>query len=472
MSKYIFPLFLLLTLMGCSTNAPSVSEANTYDADLLSTDQIAYGPTSPHYSIEANYNETSHTISGTMDVTFTNNLKAPLTEIFFNFWPNANEFEESKATIQNVYVDGESVKVSLKEHTLAFQEISIPKNATSTATMDFQYAVPQQADRFGWHHRQVSLGNWFPILAVHDNHGWNTPPYFPYGEAFYSVTGDYEVTLSAPADLEILTTGQVQSRSETDGMQTIQATAENIRDFFLLLNSEFQTKEVQVGETTVSVSYREGEETSAQIALDTAEKVFPRYEEWFGTYPWDSLTIASVDYSPDFNGGMEYPKLVTVSTPYLQDEEEFGLTVAHEIAHQWFYNMIGSNSYREPWLDESLTTFASYSAYYGTTNFDWITETAKDYSITSSIADFAEEDGDRYEEIMYDGGARMLSELHNEMGDSQFWKAMRIYCKEYTFEIATTADFVRIVQKESETNLKPFFEEHSVFLSETFEEPS
>ncbi|WP_040285103.1 M1 family metallopeptidase [Sporosarcina koreensis] len=469
MPKYLATLLLVFALTGCTDKERPAPEGDAYPAEALATDSIAYGPADPHYTIEADYDETEHVVSGRLNVTFQNNLGEPMDEVLFNVWPNAEEFGDRGADIRNVRVNGKPADADLDGTVLTVQGISIEDGAAAVADLEFTIPVPDQPGRFGWSERQVSLGSWFPILAVHDGHGWNIPPYFPYGESYYSVTGDYDLSFSAPADLEILATGEETERSETDGQQTARFSAQDVRDFFIVMNTTFQTKTEQIGSTEVTVAYREGEDATAALMMETARNVLPRYEGWFGEYPWDSLTIASADYSADFDGGMEYPQLVTVNTPHVPDEEELGVTVAHEIAHQWFYSLVGSNTYREPWLDESLTTFASYAAYYDTVDFDWIDEEADDYSITSSVDDFAEDDYDRYGDIIYDGGAGMLRDLHDEIGEAPFWTTLRTYVKDHRFGITTTADFIRTAEEVSGENLRPFFEEHQVFVEETRE---
>lgn len=460
-----FGIFLTLGLIGCSENsAPSVTN-DAYLASELNTKNISYDPTAPNYTVNAYYDEIDHTISGSLTVSFTNNLGKAMDKMRFNVWANAPIFGSS-VTIKNIRVNGKPVKASLQNTVLTIHDIAINDGETATVHFTFNINIPKQKDRFGWSDRQVSLGNWLPIVAVYDNHGWNTPPYIDFGESFYSVTGSFDVTITAPADLEVLATGKQISKSKLGNRQTIHFLAPNVRDFFVLLNTPFKKLTAKTGDVSVTIAYRQGEEDAAAKMLKTAKQVLPKFEAWFGNYPWQSLTIASADYSSNFDGGMEYPTLVTMNTPHLTDDEELSVTVAHEIAHQWFYSLVGSNAYREPWLDEALTTFASYAAFYDTTDFDWIKDSNSGFSITTSIDEFTKNEDD-YGQVIYDDGAKMLSQLHDHVGDKIFWQALRRYVDENRFGIATTADFIRIFQQESKQNLKPFFERQGVILDET-----
>jgi aminopeptidase N len=174
-----------------------------------------------------------------------------------------------------------------------------------------------------------------------------------------------------------------------------------------------------------------------------------------------------VDYSQDFDGGMEYPQLVMINTPYLTDEEELSLTVMHEVAHQWFYSAIGNDQYMEPWLDESFSTFASYVAFYDTADFDWLEEDYSAFSLTAPVSDFSDDRVEQYGDIIYDGGAKMLSDLYNLLGEDVFYDGMQTYYSKYQFAIVTTADFIRVMEDVSGKSLKPFFKAHGVLLEET-----
>ncbi len=460
-----FSIFLMLGLMGCSKNVSSNVTNDSYSENEIDTSNIRYAPTAPNYKVNANYNEIDQTISGSLTVSFTNNIGKPMDNVLFNVWANAPIFGSS-TTIQNVRVNGKPAKASLQNTVLTIHDLGLNDGETVTVNFDFAINIPKQKDRFGWDARQVSLGNWLPIVAVYDCHGWNTPPYIDFGESFYSVTGNFDVTITAPADLEVLATGQQIYKKALENRQTVHFLAPDVRDFFVLLNTPFKKLTAKIGDMTVTVAYRKGEEDAAAKMLTTAKQVLPKFEAWFGNYPWQTLTIASADYSSNFDGGMEYPTLVAINTPQLTDDEELGVTVAHEIAHQWFYSLVGSNAYREPWLDEALTTFASYAAVYDTTEFDWIKSSKTGISITSSAADFSNHEDD-YGQVIYDDGAKMLSQLHDHVGDKIFWQALRRYVDENHFGVATTADFIRIFQEESKQNLKPFFERQGVILNET-----
>lgn len=452
---------ILLVCNGCQQ-----AESETYSEQELSTDSVIYGPPSPSYEINAIYSEQSHEISAQMKVTFENTIEEDMQEAYFNIWPNADEIEGGSIAIKDIFSHEKNVDFTVNKTVLEVSGLDLAQGQSVTLEMNFTVTIPESQNRFGWSGQQVSLGNWFPILAVHDNHGWNLHPYFPYGEAFYSLSGNFDVTFEVPTSINMIATGE-STVTEQNETTSYHFKAENVRDFAAVLHSDLLSKRVTTDETEVVVHYTSEEEQQAEVMLEAAEKALFIFTDWFDSYPSKTLDIVSVDYSKEFDGGMEYPELVMVNTPHMQDDEELALTVVHEIAHQWFYSLIGNDPYREPWLDESLTTFVSYAAFYETTDFDWIEEQDTDYSITSSVEDFDQQDIKQYGDIMYDGGALMLSALHDELGNEAFFQGLRNYVNDYTHKIATTADFIRIMEETSDRNLKPFFTAHEVYVEET-----
>lgn len=456
---------LLVLLPGCA-DRQSVSpvEEETYSTAELSTDKIHYGPDSPNYKIDVLYSKQEHQLTGKLEVTFKNNLHQKLDEVYFNLWPNAEMDENSWIDVESVSTDTKQLPFSVEGTALKIHGLSIEENEEATIEMDFTVQIPHQKGRFGWTSKQVSLGNWFPILAVYDDHGWNLHSYFEEGESFYSVTGSYEVTFEVPSDTKVIATGKLIDTNRSASTSLYRFEASDVRDFAGLFHTDLQTIQKASNDVLVRVHYREEEAEKAARMLEAAVHALETYHHTIGPYLWDTLDIASVDFGSSFNGGMEYPQLVFINAPYLSSEEDLEGTVMHEVGHQWFYSAVGNDSYREPWLDESLTTYISSTALYGTIELDWeLTETCE-FPLTSTVADFMPDKQDCYEEVIYVAGAEMLDRLERELGKEVFQKGMKQYYQSFQFKIATTADFIRVMEEVSGRNLYPFFSAYGIEL--------
>ncbi|MEY2467963.1 MAG: hypothetical protein QOF21_661, partial [Actinomycetota bacterium] len=97
----------------------------------------------------------------------------------------------------------------------------------------------------------------------------------------------------------------------------------------------------------VGVEKSLGESASAYLihAAASIRELVRRY----GAYPWPAYTLA---ITPNLKGGIEYPGHV------MQGPNTNSRTTPHEVAHQWFYGLVGNNQGRDPWLDEGLASWA------------------------------------------------------------------------------------------------------------------
>lgn len=125
---------------------------------------------------------------------------------------------------------------------------------------------------------------------------------------------------------------------------------ENIKDFYMAFMDpeEWETEMIQADDTELRVFVPTGSgilETTAEMAADA----YSYFEERIGDNPNRELDIIAND------GYMEYPNIIEVAS----EREALESVLIHEIAHQWFYFLVGNDPFREAWLDESLTEFTS-----------------------------------------------------------------------------------------------------------------
>ncbi|WP_430786818.1 M1 family metallopeptidase [Virgibacillus flavescens] len=453
------------------TKQDGVTQTKSYESADLETKNIKYGPANPAYKMDVTYDDKKHQISGTLHVAFDNNLDKTLNHIYFNLWPNAKEFKNGGIQVDNVLFNEEPVEYEVKDTKLDISEVSLKTGKSASVNMDFTVTIPEQQHRFGWTDTQVSLGNWFPILAVYDDEGWNLDPYFAGGDPTYSLTSNFDVTLTASKEQNIITTGQsVGNVTSENGMNVHQFKAENVRDFAIVMNKSFNHYTEMVNGIKVNVVVTEAQKKYATYMLDTAKYALPLYEELFGEYPWPELDIVGMNISAL---GMEYPQLVMINLDKEPERSAIYGTTEHEIAHQWFYGVVGNNQFDEPWLDESFATFAHHTAFFGEQlDYTWVRAIGKKYyrltSAASVFMEHAEDDGMKmYQDVMYDYGAKTLYDLQQKLGDDLFYKGMQTYFEKMKFKVATTADFVRIMQQSSGEDLSAFFRDHRVRVSDT-----
>jgi aminopeptidase N len=137
---------------------------------------------------------------------------------------------------------------------------------------------------------------------------------------------------------------------------------------------------------------------------------------------------------------MEYPELVlTPADP---------AAIAHELAHQWFYSIVGDDQYREPWLDESFAEFTASRL-----PRDQVPNRlrncrlpdADDTPLGASMARVTR-GVDRYVRVVYIGGACTLRALQRALGAARFDAFMRRLVATHRDGVETTAEFVAAIR--------------------------
>lgn len=164
-------------------------------------------------------------------------------------------------------------------------------------------------------------------------------------------------------------------------------------------------------------------------------------------YPWGSYSQVVVE---DFvYGGMENASATVLANRAIYDDKaaiDYSATslVAHELAHQWWGDVVTCRNWNETWLNESFATYfdALYKEYsMGKDEFDYQILSNGDASIAEdSVKRLPIYGEDRPTANVYDKGSVVLNMLRNIMGDEFFWKGMKNYITKNQFKCVTTKD--------------------------------
>lgn len=213
------------------------------------------------------------------------------------------------------------------------------------------------------------------------------------------------------------------------------------------------------------------------VALRALRESLAFYEEYFGEpYPWASYGIVAVD---GFTwGGMENKGLANVNAdslywtpdhPYRKQAQITSL-VAHELAHEWFGNLVTMHWWHDLWLNEAFATFMEQKVsaqVYGDDvarieNFEWL---AKDYfpqdrgafshPIVVRQAHTVEE---LFDSITYAKGVQVVQMLEDFVGEENFQRAMQTYMQTFRLRNATTKDFLTTIETTTGVPLQAFAE--------------
>jgi len=301
-----------------------------------------------------------------------------------------------------------------------------------------------------------------------------------YDEPFDKATTT--VTLTADARYTLLSNGEPVGRTEQDGLATaVWNNSDPISPYLItVVAAELEQLEgeyVRDDGTSVALTvYTElGHRDDAGYALESLETALAHYEaEWGLAYPWDRYGIVAL---PGFTwGGMENKGLTNIGAaqvywndgmPTYRRYGVFGV-VAHELAHEWFGNLITMQWWPDVWLNEGFATLLSSSA--SRAEFNRLGALMSEY-VSLRRGYMRQESGpfahaivpDSYEsiEILFDSviytkGRRVLEMLSALMGRDEFREGIRQYVSTFGEENADTAQFLGVLAEHTEIDLERY----------------
>ncbi|MCR4430319.1 MAG: M1 family metallopeptidase [Tepidanaerobacteraceae bacterium] len=433
----------------------------------------------PRYSLEITFYPDDKRIDGRQSVTVKNTKKVELSELYFHLYPNAFKTPDAapfpKSEMQLAYPDGFSPgyinikKVEAASGNLQYEakdtllkvvpEKPLKPGQSLKLTMEFDEIIPPSCGRFGYGKNTYNIANWYPILAVYDDNGWNKDPYYAVGDPFYSDAGLYEVKIKAPSEYTIAASGYVADKKQDGSFSIWTFKTGLVRDFAWVASSRFKTASNEVGGVKITSFYLKEDAEYGEKALNYAARAIKFFSDFFGPYPYREYAVASSDF---YIGGMEYPNLVMIGRQFYNGGDMLEYVVVHETAHQWWYGLVGNNEVKEPWLDEALAEFSTvlyYEKVYGRKSGQRIYEDfilnpyifyeqTHSHSLGPVLRPLSEFNGwGEYDAIVYSRGAIMLKQLESIIGEDKFREAMRFYFKQNIYKNATTADFIKAVNK-------------------------
>jgi hypothetical protein len=326
----------------------------------------------------------------------------------------------------------------------------------TTISFDVSLTVPERNDRFGSEGAFRFLGNALPVLAVHDATGWHLDPYVATGESFYTLISDFQVTLDHPSALKVPATGRTRTRTSPGepGRSLTHSVAHRVRDFAWAAGPFRSADQVTPGGVRVRSYW--APDTSAEgvrLTRQDGAAAVDRFGKEFGRYPYGELDLVM---TPQFGGGMEYPGLVLLGTT-----DEGGAAV-HEVAHQWWYGIVGNDEYRAPWLDESFAQYANARFYGWDTNDCWDPDEWRDEdsALTSSMGYWSTHPGTYH--LIYTAGPCALADLERTLGADTMARLLKSYARDHWYGVSTTADFKKAAQSMTDKDLTSFWKIHRI----------
>lgn len=379
--------------------------------------------------------------------------------------------------IESLTQDGAPVEYSIFD-TVMDVELANPilPGESVEFDMSFQSQIPLQTRRSGRDNLEgidYSMSQWYPKMANYDERGWHADPYV--GREFYAPFGTFDVRITLPAEYIIGSTGVLQNPDEIgygysptamavggDSL-TWHFLAEGVHDFAWAADPDFVHDVLETEEgTTIHLLYQPDVAETWQRLHEWAPEIMSFFGSEYGTYLYPQMTIVQAG-----DGGMEYP-MITFLTGRRPPASLLGVT-AHEVAHMWFYGMMGTNEADYAWIDEGFASYATtevISHIQGNPNPSHVPAflgvlQAKHFGLFEPLNTSSDwfQTGFAYSNAAYSGGEMLLDMLGYVISDSLRDRFLHAYHERFAMRHSNPFDIEKVAEDVSGMQLDWYFEQ-------------
>ena len=295
---------------------------------------------------------------------------------------------------------GQPLEWSYDDEHIDIAKVMLPKPLPPGEAIEistpFRVDIPNGSiSRLGHVGESYQITQWYPKPAVYDEEGWHPMPYLSQGE-FYSEFGTFDVRITLPSNYTVGATGDYVEGSEDNALElarldrlveeteawveaegwedvedswgfpasstqtkTLHLRQNRVHDFAWFADKRFKVLRGEVvlpgngKKVTTWAMFTPEEAELWQKAPEYLHDATYHYSLWNGDYPYNHVT--AVDGTISAGGGMEYPNVTVIG----QSGSDFGLetVIVHEVGHNWFYGILGSNERDNAWMDEGINSF-------------------------------------------------------------------------------------------------------------------
>jgi len=477
--------------------------------------QAAWAFEDVRYDIRARFDPAASTLTATQKLSFVNDSGRPLREVYLRIYPNhrysprekrnlykyasyfktdpfPEGFEQGALTVTSLK-DGAQKDLSFfvegADETLLRVDLpdACPAGETCVLEMDFAVKIPHHLGRFGRYKDTFALNRWYPLLVVYEDGAWQRHPDYLLHMPYVSDAATYRLFIEAPQEYVVVSgCDEVEEESVASGKRTLRLkSSAPLRELTLAVSSAYACHRIEREGVIIESYYFKKDERQAAKAAAYAARMLAYYGERFGAYPYKKFSIAPVylGYGGSQNAGLIFIDARAYRMPTFLDRY-FEFLVIHETGHQWWYNVVGNDEYREVWLDEGINSYGTLEYFKHTYGPDakivdvpaWVERFVPNPSLDDVRAyryryfakkgwDAAilQESSSFYEPsliftVAYSKGSQVVGMLAGLIGEENFEKLMRRYAERFRFRIARVADFTALAEEVSGKDLSWFFD--------------
>jgi hypothetical protein len=472
----------------------------------------------PLYDLAIDLSDDLGELDLTEKVYFTNTFGAPLGEVALRIYANATGEQHPVELVSGACFEGPSCKVSAPAPSVVVATLAEPVAVGKRVRIDLRLRAKlgviepgrtsmlaqgfeslqrmkggKGAGDYGLLARGddiASVASFYPVLARFSDGKWEKSDASTMGDLGASGMSHVIARVTVPADAEVVSSGVVTKseakEAEAGARKQLTISAAFIHDFAMLVSRNFQSASRKVGDVEVRSHYLGRDERAGRRVLDAAAASLASYEKLFGRYPYVDLDVVEAPLVGGA-GGVEFSGLVTVASmlyrPALSEgpmgalmglfggpsqKEIDGMTdsmlefvTAHEVAHQYWPGLVGSDSRQHPWMDESLAQWSAVMyvrdrygadrakqeaereilANYQTMRLLGTADGAVDRPVDAFGGELA------YAGLVYGKGPYLFRELEKKLGEEQFAAGLRRYIERNRYRSAPPRGLIEELAK-------------------------
>lgn len=419
----------------------------------------------PRYAIDVTLDPSGEVLSGTAEVWITNAGPDPWKHLVFRLYPMLVQYGGTM-TITSVLVDGQPATFVYQAENSAIRldlPRALPARRSVTAKLVWRLGIPRWSDNpgfyalFGRSQQMISLPLFYPALAVYQpgptlgtGHWWEEIGTVR-GDAAFNVASLFIVTATLPSEQVPVATGTLVGSEVLAGGQLTRHVwvTGPVREFVLHMSPLFRSASLESYGTRVVSYWLPGQEAAGRAALSYAVSALRIFSDYYGGYPFREVRVAP---APLNYRGMEYPQVTLLGVElYTRFRNNLEILVAHEMAHQWWYQLVHNDPVNAPWLDEAISEYSVrlyYEMLHGgraadlltwqrwQTPVDLLEQQEAGLLLNRRVDSF--ETSAQYETTIYAKGALLYVQMREILGDRNFRRFLRDYLDQHRYQIVDT----------------------------------
>jgi len=490
----IIILFTSTLSVGLSFPITDVSNLSNNSASVLSDDYDDFSQGDfddadfSRVNLSLSLDEGNAIVNGSMQIDFYNGDPIPFDSIPFHLYTYGMLYQSRRGEIiiNSVESTGSSPEVTdyqvLSSQGILWIDLAsaVPSGGVVSLDINFTTVMPDGEDRSGVfgtdadQTRIYTFSSSYPIPCVYDKFdGWNTDPYSDVGDPFYFDMAFYDLFVEVPNGMVVAATGEVEARATADGRTRYHYEISSpVREVTFSASRYYIVESALHNGVNVSTFYLPASESLWDgDSLDQTVQSLDLFNTTLGIYPYSTLNVVE---QHAYYGGMEYPCQVYITRVISEQIQEdtrvswyLELVIVHEVAHQWWSQLVGDDCVDWGFLDEGLTCWAH--SYYGEYYYDdW--EYFQYYRYLDIVRLFFAEYGSGSiinesntvrpaltGHVDYIQTPLILEKLRLTIGHDTFISGLQLFFREFYFKIATLNDLQNAFEEVCDEDLDWFF---------------